>query len=280
MKRNRLGAAVRATRQSKRQARELLDAGHNRLWLSLSICLWIVTAGAVYLLGAGLVYAADDSIFTDQPSLPAVGITLISYALMLLLAFFLLVPMAGGVMLLARYVYQGRLLEAADLLAAFDSPKQYFGCMKLGMYGLAHPLMTVAVALLGCIAAPAAMSEWMHDIGATSVLSWFSCAGVLVIGAALTFIMVVVCRTAPLKGALMARGMTWRAARAYTKDLLAKSPQGSLYYNLSFSGHVALAVVTVGVSAVIDGIGYALLSHQFSCEPLKTQEKLNEEIDK
>ncbi len=273
MKRNRLDAEIKATRQSKRQARELLDTGNNRLWMILSICLWILTAGAIYLVCSGLVYAADDSVFTEQPSTIAMGLLLLSYGLMLLLALLLLVPMAGGIMLLGRYVYEGRKLETADLFTTFDTPSQYFICMRLGLYGLAHPVLAVAVAVLGCVAAPAALAELMMQMGATTVLSWVACTGVFATGLALTGLMLFICRTAHLTGAFMARGMRWRKARARTKELLARSGCGSLYYRLSFAGHAALAVATVGVSAVAYSIPLILLSNQFACDAHKSQEK-------
>lgn len=266
-------SAVTVTRQCKSRARELLDAGHNRLWLSLAICLWIVTAGAVYLLGGGLLYAADASIFTDQPSTLAMGLVLLSYALMLLLALVLLVPMAGGIWLLARYVYEGKTLVAADLLAAFDSPKQYLHCMGVGLHGLACPLMIVAVAALGCIAAPSAAAQATSEMGAIYVLSWLAGTGAFLLGIALTLLMLCICRAAHLTSAYLARGMRWHEAKFRTKELLVKRGNGSLYYLLSFAGHVALAVVTVGVSAVVDGIPHALLCHQFACDHLKTQRK-------
>ena len=144
-------SAVTVARQSKSRARELLDRGNNRLWLIVAITLWIATAGTVYMLGGGLVYAADESILTAEPSMLAVGLSLLSYALMLVLALVLLVPMAGSVVLLARYVYEGRELEAVDLFAAFGSLKQYFLCMRLGLYSLGYPVLIIAT--------PTALSE-------------------------------------------------------------------------------------------------------------------------
>ena len=273
MKRNKLRDAIVTTRLCKKQARALLDAGNNRLWLSLAIVLWIASAGAIYMLGAGLTYAADSSIFTDQPSELAITLSLLSYVLMIVLALALLVPMAGGIMLLARYVYEGKRLEAGDLLAAFDSPKQYLRCMGLGLYGLMQPVMTVAVALLGCVTAPSTLSQMMRDAGARSVLVWLACAGVFALGTALTLTEIAVCRAAFLKGVFLARGKTWREATVRTKEILAKNGAFAFYYRWSFVGHVVLGVLTVGVSAVVDGIGHALLCHQFACDAFEMQEK-------
>lgn len=261
------------TRQSKKRARELLDTGHNRLWLIFSICLWILSAGAIYLLCAGLVYAADDSIFTDQPSMLAMGLTMLAYGLMLLFVLILLVPMAGGTVLLARHVYEGRALETADLFVAFDSPGRYFRCMLIGVYGLAHPLLTVAIALLGCVAVPTVLYDAMMESGAISVLSGLASAGAFLIGVALVLLMLFTCRTAHLTCALMARDLTWREARKRTREILAKHRRTWLGYRLGFAGHLALAVATVGVSAVIDGIPHMLLCHQYACDFTNTQEK-------
>ncbi len=281
-------SAVTVARQSKRQARELLDRGNNRLFLILAITLWIATAGAVYMLGGALVYAADESIFTAEPGMLAVGLTLLSYVLMLILALLLLVPMAGGVVLLARYVYEGRELEAADLFAAFGSPKQYFLCMRLGLYGLGYPVLIIAAAVLGVLVAPSvaaqAVTEAIAPIAgeqsAMYVLSYVAFAGMLAIGVGLTFLVFYLCRTAHLKTALMARGLDLRKARACTAKLLARSDCGSLIYHFSFAGHVVLAILTVGAAAVAHGIPLALLSHQFACDCLKNAGITKSEINK
>jgi hypothetical protein len=274
-------SAVTVARQSKQRARELLDRGNNRLWLIIAITLWIATAGTVYMLGGGLVYAADESILTAEPSMLAVGLSLLSYALMLVLALALLVPMAGSVVLLARYVYEGRELEAVDLFAAFGSLKQYFLCMRLGLYSLGYPVLIIAAAVLGVLVAPSVIAQAVTDAiapiageqSAMYVLSYVAFAGMLVIGVGLTFLVFYLCRTAYLKTALMARGMSLRRAKAYTATLLAKSECGSLIYHFSFAGHVALAILTFGAAAVAHGIPFALLSHQFACDCLKIQEK-------
>ncbi len=281
MKQAGLSAAMEMTRQSKRRARGLLEQGSNRIWLILAISLWIVSAGAIYLTGAGLIYAADDSVFTGEPSMLAVGLTLLSYALMLVLAIALLLPMAGGVMLLARYVYEGREIQAADLFAAFGSPLQYLRCMRLGLRGLACPVLTVVAAVLGCLTLPstvawavtAAIETVAGEESAMYVLSWLAYAGTLLTGMALTLLILFLYRNAHLTSAYMARGMGWREARRCTKELLAENGCGSVYYRLSFVGHVALAVVTVGVSAVAYSIPLALLSNQFACDFREIQQK-------
>ena len=273
MKRGKLRAAIEITRQSKKRARALLDAGSNRLWLSLSAVLWMATAGAIYMLGAGLAYAADGSIFTDQPSELAITLSLLSYVLMAVLAIVFLLPMTGGVMQLARLIFEGKRLQAGDLLLAFDSPRQYFRCMGLGLYGLLYPVLTLAVALLGCVAAPSILSGIMRDAGAISVLIWLACAGVAVPGGIAALAVAVAFRSACLRGAFLSRGMPWHEARLRTREIVAKNGLFPFYYRASLLGHVALSVLTIGVSAVVDGIGHALLSHQFACDAFETQEK-------
>ena len=280
MKQNALSVAVEMTRQSKRRAKALLDKENNRIWLALAICMWIASAGAVYMLGGALVYAADESIFTAEPSVLAVGLMLLSYALMLVLALLVLVPMAGGVVLLAWYVYEGRGLEAADLLVAFDSPKRYLHCMRLGFRGLACPVLTVAAFVLGCIAVPSAVAQAVTQTieaypgqeNAMYVLSWLAYAGAALIGIAAVVLILFLFRNAHLTSAYMARGMGRREAKNATKELLANSGCGSVYYRLSFVGHIILAVPTVGVSAVVCSIPLALLGNQFACDFQKTQE--------
>ena len=193
----RKASAVTIARQSKQRARDLLDRGNNRLWLIIAITLWIATAGTVYMLGGGLVYAADESILTAEPSMLAVGLSLLSYALMLVLALVLLVPMAGSVVLLARYVYEGRELKAVDLFAAFGSLKQYFLCMRLGLYALGYPVLIIAAAVLGVLVAPSVIAQAVTDAiapiageqSAMYVLSYVAFAGMLVIGVGLIFLM-------------------------------------------------------------------------------------------
>lgn len=273
MRQNKLREAIRATRQSKRQARELLDAGNNRLYFSLAIILWIASAGAIYLLGAGLAYVADASIFTDQPSALAITLSMLSYVLMIVLALLILVPLAGGIMLLAGYVYRGKTPRAGDLLAAFDSPKQYLRCMGLGLYGLMQPVLSVATALIGCVAIPSLLFQMMQANGARSVLIWLACAGTALLGAAAALAVMVLCRAAYLRGAFLARGKSWHESTMRTREILAKNGTLPYYYHLSFAWHVALCVLTVGVSGVLDGIGHALLCHQFACDAFETQKK-------
>ena len=273
MKQNKLRDAIAVVRCSKRRARELLDAGNNRLWLILSAVLWLATAGAIYLLGAGIAYAADASIFTEQPSELATTLALVSYGVMLLLAIFILVPMTGGVMLLASYIYERRMLEAADLLAAFATPRQYLRCMGLGAYGLLYPVLLVTSALLGCVAAPSAIAQIMREMSATSVLTWLACAGIFLAGAVLVLVVAITFRSTFVKSAFLARGMSWREACLRTRELRIRNGWFAFYYRMSFVGHVALGVLTIGVSAMIDGIGHALLSHQFACDAFETQGK-------
>lgn len=267
-----LRAAVRVVRQSKKQARGLLDTGSNRLWLALSVVLWIVTAGAIYMLGAGLLYAADGSIFTDQPSALAVGMTVLSYALMLLLAILLLLPMTGGVLLLARYIYEGKRLEAGDMLAAFGSVRQYARCMGIGAYSLLQPVLIAAILLLGCIAVPSAIAQALRDAGARIVLVWLACSGVILVCAVLALAVMIAFRAAFLKSAFLARGASWHEACLRTGEILSKNGSFAFYYRLSFLGHVALCVLTVGASGVIDGVGHALLCNQYACDAFESQE--------
>lgn len=273
MRQTRLQIAIRTAKQSKMQARALLDTGNNRMWLSLSVVLWLITAGAIYMLCAGLVYAADESIFTDQPSALAVGLTVLSYALMALSAFALLLPMTGGMMLLARRIYEGKVPEVRDLFAAFDSPKRYLCCLGLGFYGLLRPVLTLLILLLGCVAAPSVTAQIMRDAGAISVLIWLACAGVLALGVAAALAVMIAFRATCLKAALLSRGMPWHEACLRVREMLAKNRAFPFYYRLSFAGHAALCVLTIGVSAVIDGIGHALLCHQYACDAFETREK-------
>lgn len=270
MKQSKLRDAIRVTRESKMRARMLLDAGNNRLWFCLAIVLWIASAGAIYLLGAGIAYAADASIFTEQPSTLAIVLSVLSYALMIVLAIALLVPMTGGIMLLARYVYEGRTLEAGDLLAAFDCPKRYWRCMGLGLYGWMRPVLSVAAALIGCVAIPSLLSEMMRARGARSVFVWLACAGTALLGAVSALAVMALCRGACLKIAFLARGKSWYESDMRTREMLAKNGMLPYYYHLSFAGHMALCVLTVGVSAAVDGIGHALLCHQFLCDAFET----------
>lgn len=271
MRRNR--AVILLVKQSKRQARELLDTGNNRLWLILSLCLWIFTAGGGYLLGAGFVYVADRSIFTDQPSALAMVMMLLSYGLMLLLALTLLVPMSGGVMLLARRVYEKKTLGAADLFLAFDSFGQYFRCLGLGFYALAWPLLTLAVAALGCLVLPSLLYEAMLASGAINVLCVLACAGCALLGGLLALAAFCFGLASQITLVLMARGEKFGQAMAHTRAICSNCRAALLYYRVSLIGHAALAVVTVGVSAVLDTLPWLLLSHQFLCDALISRKK-------
>ena len=120
----------------KRRARVLLDTDHNRLWLILALGLWLATAGFTYMLGGALVYAANDSVFTEQPSVLATVLLIASYTLMLLLAFLLLVPMSGGVIHVSEQIYKGERVQGRDLFYAFGSFGRYVRCMRAGLRSL------------------------------------------------------------------------------------------------------------------------------------------------
>ncbi|MBQ2256108.1 MAG: hypothetical protein II330_04545, partial [Clostridia bacterium] len=85
MSAKRLSPGALLRKESKRQARLLMDEQGNRLSLVLAVCIWVATAGAIFLFCGALPYAADESVFTDQPSAFAMGLVLASYALMTLL---------------------------------------------------------------------------------------------------------------------------------------------------------------------------------------------------
>lgn len=251
----------------------LLDTGGNRLWLALAICLWIATAGLIYLCCGGLVYAADESVFTDQPSVLATVLALISYALMLLLTLLVLVPMAGGVMLVAERIYLERPVRGADLFLTFSSFSCYVHCFKLGFYSLLWPiLLIVTVVLSGVVAADALYTQVM-EMSASYVLSELAAAAMLLPAAALGFLVLYICRGACVMGILMMRGMKRKEAKARMRQLCGNGGCALLYYRMSFLGWTALSVLTVGAWAVIDMLPYMLLSNQFLCDALILQEK-------
>ena len=269
----RLKAAVQIAKQSKREARQMLDTGHNHLYLVLSFCLWIFTAGAIYLLGAGLVYAADASVFTEQPSVLATLIVLLSYALMLLLAMIFLVPMIGGSVLLARRVYEKQALHATDLFLTFESYDQYFRCFGLGLYVLVRWGLIIAAAVVGCAVLPSLLYEAMLASGAINVLCVLACIGCAVLGGLLVALVYFLCIASRITLVLMARGEPWGLARAHAILYCFGNFFALLYYDVSWIGHAALTLVTVGASAVLYTLPLALLSNQCLCDALMQHKK-------
>ena len=280
MKKRDLTVQIGLIRTCKAQARELLNVGNNRLYLAMAICLWIATAGAIFLGCGSIVYAADESVFTDQPSMLATALALLSYALMLLLALLLLVPMAGGVMLVAERIYLEKPVRGSDLFMTFSSFACYVHCFKLGLYSLLWPLMLVAVVALSGGVAANALYEIIIDTGASSVLAELASAAMILPAAALGFLVLYICRGACVTGVLMMRGMKRKEAKFRMRRLCRKGGCALLYYRLSFLGWTALSVLTVGAFAVIDTLPYMLLSHQFLCDALIMQENKKSKINK
>lgn len=265
----------RMTRECKQKARELLNTGNNRLWLILSISLWIATAGMIYLLGGSLIYAGDASVMTDSPSELSMVLVVAAYALMLVLFVTVLVPMAGGVWLVAGRIYEHQEICGADLFAAFDSGKRYLLCLRLGVLSLLRPLLPLAVTVLTGLVASSLLLEQLQALEATFVLVALSYAGMLIAAPALGFAVYYVCRNASVMCVLIMRGMSHREAKMRVRTLRRDSGCNLLYYRASHLGRTAVSVLTVGVYAVIDSIPHALLCHQFVCDALIAKEKEN-----
>ena len=272
---NRMTVAVQIAKQSKREARRLLDIENNRLWLILSLCLWLFTAGAIYMLGAGLIYAADASIFTEQPSAFASIMVLLSYGLMLLLALGFLVPMSGGIVLLARRVYERQMLCAPDLFIPFDSFGQYFRCFGLGLYVWIRWGLVIVAAVIGCLFLPSLLYEAMLETGAINVLCVLACLVCAVLGGLLTIAVYCLCMASGITLVLMARDEGWGLARAHAILYCLGHFPTLWYYHVSLLGHAALAALTVGVSAILDTLPMMLLSHQYLCDALIQHKKQN-----
>ena len=278
MKQSRLSYEAQITRSCKGQARALLDTGNNRLWLIMSVVIWIASAGAVYLLCGSIVYAADASIFTDQPSALAIGLSLGSYGLMLLLFLLLLLPLGVGVLHVAELIYQKKTVVGSDLFAAFSSFRQYFLFLKVGVYALLPTLISIPVALIATLASAGLLQEQPEADSATIVLQALIVLFLWLVAAVLAIIALCLCRGRALTCVYMMRGMPMGKARARMKELRKGTGFGLVYYHLSFWGWGALAVLTVGASAVVDTIPYMLLCHQNACDSLITQEETNEEL--
>lgn len=263
-------------RECKRQARALLDTGNNRLWLILSVGLWLATAGLIYMLGGSLVYAADDSVFTEQPSTLATVMAIASYAVMLLLAFFILLPMGGGVANVAKRIYEKKPIGGKDLFFAFGSAKQYGICLKTGLYAFAWPIMIALAVVLTSLVAGSLLYENMIASGAIVVLANLIWIGMLLLGPALGFLVLFICKSAFVGGVLLARGERFWQMRRRMCRLCKGRGAAMLGYRMSFAGWAVLAVATVLVSAVVDTIPYLLLCNQFVCDALICENKTNE----
>lgn len=278
MRQSRLSYEAQITRSCKRQSRALLDTGNNRLWLILSVVIWIASAGAVYLLCASIVYAADASIFTDQPSMLVTGLSLGSYGLMLLLFVLLLLPLGVGVVHVSELIYQKKTVTGGDLFAAFSSWKQYFLFLKVGVYALLPMLMPILISLIASVASTGLLQVQTETDIAIIVLLAFVVLFLWLVAAVLAIVTLFLCRGRALTCAYMMRGMPLGKARARMKELCKGVGFGLVYYHLSFWGWGALAVLTVGASAVVDTIPYMLLCHQNACDCLIAQEETNQEL--
>lgn len=266
------------TQNAKKQARTLLDTGNNRLWLIAAIVLWVATAGAIFSLGSSLVYAADASIMTEQPSTFAMLMTLAAYGLMLVLALLVLVPMTGGVVCLAGRIFERRDVDGKDLFLAYSSLGQYWKCTKLGAYILVQPVLALLVAVLTGLVAPSLLLEGLTEETATSVWVSLAVIGMMLLGICLAALVLYWCRNSFVCTVLMARGMTLKEAKARMRKLCRNCRYRTLGYRASFAGWAVLAILSVGASAVIDTLPYALLCNQLVCDALILQENKNQKL--
>lgn len=260
----------------KRRARALLDADHNRLWLIFAVGLWLATAGFIYMLGGALVYAADDSVFTEQPSVLATVLLIASYALMLLLAFLLLVPMSGGVIHVSQRIYEGQRTEGRDLFYAFGSFGQYVRCMRAGLRSLGFPIFSLASILIASLALASSVGQLIADQTTIYVLADFVFLGIVLAGIALCFLVLFLLRGAFVAGVLIMRGLPRKEVKKQKKEICRGRVGSLIGYHLSFFGWAALGVATVLVSAVVDTVPYLLLCNQMLCDALKPQENQND----
>lgn len=260
----------------KRQARALLDMGNNRLWLIFALGLWLATAGFIYMLGGALVYAADDSVFTEQPSALATVLLIASYALMLVLTLLLLVPMSGGVIHLSQLIYEGRRTEGRDLFYAFGSFGQYVRCMRAGLRSLGFPIFSLASILIASLALASSVGQLIADQTAIYVLADFAFLGIILAGIALCFLVLFLFRGAFVAGVLIMRGLSRKEIKAQKKEICRGRGGALLGYHLGFFGWAALGVATVFVSTVVDTVPYLLLCNQMLCDALKPQNKQND----
>ncbi|MBE6676470.1 MAG: hypothetical protein E7594_06470 [Ruminococcaceae bacterium] len=260
----------------KRRARVLLDTDHNRLWLILALGLWLATAGFIYMLGGALVYAADDSVFTEQPSVLATVLLIASYALMLLLAFLLLVPMSGGVIHVSEQIFKGERVHGRDLFYAFGSFGQYVRCMRAGLRSLGFPIISIAAILLTSLLLALTVGQMIFDMTAIYVFADLAFIGIILAGLALCFLVFFLFRRAFVAGVLIMRGLSRKEIKAQKKELCRGRGGALLGYHLGFFGWVVLAVATVLVSAMVDTVPYLLLCNQMLCDALKSQEIQND----
>ncbi len=260
----------------KRRARVLLDMDHNRLWLIFAIGLWLATAGFIYMLGGALVYAADDSVFTEQPSVLATVMLIASYALMLVLAFLLLMPMSGGVIHVSQRICEGQRVEGRDLFYAFGSVKQYLRCTRAGLRSLGFPIFSLALVLIASIVLASSVGQVIADQTAIYVLADLAFLGIILAGIVLCFFALFLFRRAFVAGVLIMRGLPRKEVKKQMKEICRGRGGALLGYHLSFFGWALLAVATVLVSAVVDTVPYLLLCNQMLCSALKSQEKQND----
>lgn len=260
----------------KRRARVLLDTDHNRLWLILALGLWLATAGFIYMLGGCLVYAADDSVFTEQPSVLATVLLIASYALMLLLALLLLVPMSGGVIHVSEQIYKGERVQGRDLFYAFGSFGQYARCMRAGLRSFGFPLVSLVAILLTSLALASSVGQLIADQTAIYVVADMAFIGIILAGIGLCFLVLFLFSKAFVTGVLIMRGLPRKQIKEQRRAIC-KGKGGALFgYHMSFTAWTLLAVVTVLVSAVVDTVPYLLLCNQMLCDALNSQENQND----
>ena len=260
----------------KRRARVLLDTDHNRLWLIFALGLWLATAGFIYMLGGCLVYAADDSVFTEQPSTFANVMVIASYALMLLLALFILLPMSGGVIHVSEQIYKGERVRGRDLFYAFGSFGQYARCMRAGLRSLGFPIISIAAILLTSLALASSVGQLIADQTAIYVVADMAYIGIILAGIGLCFLVLLLFSKAFVTGVLIMRGLPRKQIKEQRRAIC-KGRGGTLFgYHMSFTAWTLLAVATVLVSAVVDTVPYLLLCNQMLCDVLNPQENQND----
>lgn len=280
MSEKRLSPGALLRKESKRQARALMDEQGNRTSLVLMVCIWVATAGAIFLFCGALPYAADESVFTDQPSALAMALVLAAYALMALLALVVLLPMGVSIVHAACRISDGEARVGVDAaFEAFGSFGRYVRFLSIGAYALLLPCLALLCLLISFLCGSVAYSlvlEW----SASSVWSWVAAFVAAVPAALVAPILLLAGKGTFVTVGLVLRGMTFRAARRLGRKEIRRARFSTLFYRLSFVGWLALAVITVGATAVLDTIPYVLLCEQTLCKSLILQEKINKEINK
>ena len=228
------------------------------------------------MLGGCLVYAADDSVFTEQPSVLATVLLIASYALMLLLALFILLPMSGGVIRVAEQIYKGEHVQGRDLFYAFGSFGQYARCMRAGLRSLGFPIISIAAILLTSLTLASSVGQLIADQTAIYVVADMAFIGIILAGIGLCFLVLFLFSKAFVTGVLIMRGLPRKQIKEQRRAIC-KGRGGALFgYHMSFTAWTLLAVATVLVSAVVDTVPYLLLCNQMLCDALNSQENQND----